>query len=137
MVKLNEFTFALMNEKYYTPRIEDIRVGYEYESLQKQQDGTEKWIPNKIIRKYDLEADWEGWLYYNIIRVPYLTREQVESEGWKYNGNTFEKNRCRLDFVASEEHCELSIDDMHDSYLFQGTINSVNEFRTLIKWLGI
>ena len=79
----NKMFMGIVENKYYTPSIEDIRVGYEYESLQKQQDGSEKWVPQKIVRRYDLEGDWENWLYYGIVKTPYLTKEQIEAEGWK------------------------------------------------------
>src|SRR6187431_2955175 len=70
--------------KYFTPSIEDIRVGYECELLifnWKKDKG--EWIPTVLeITNFDHES--EAWaLSLNIIRVPYLTKEQIEAEGWE------------------------------------------------------
>lgn len=66
-----------MESKYFTPDIEDIRVGYECEI--KNED--DKWISKTIGFEY-------GWLeiperYNTRLRTSYLTKEQIEAEGWE------------------------------------------------------
>lgn len=79
----------MMENKYYTPDIEDIRVGYECEQLidyithnewKKEIFGKGCWLP---------EGDVGGimhWYHTCIInkrlRTAYLTKEQIEDEGW-------------------------------------------------------
>ena len=66
---------------YFVPDIEDIRVGYECEI---KPTGSEEldWMP------YVINGD-TAFKYYKTkgkgatsIRVPYLTKEQIEAEGW-------------------------------------------------------
>jgi len=76
-----------MRDKYFTPQIEDIRVGYECE-LKYLNGGWTKFI----IKDTWVGRDGEGDLmevYGAIegtnpipIRVPYLTKEQIEADGW-------------------------------------------------------
>lgn len=73
-----------MENKYFAPVIEDIRMGYEYEY---RVGDKFKWQEGKIL---NLSTDRDGWglselLYYleeGNLRVAYLTAEQIEAEGW-------------------------------------------------------
>ena len=69
---------------YFVPDIEDIRVGYECEI---KPTGSEEldWMP------YVINGD-TAFKYYKTkgkgatsIRVPYLTKEQIEAEGWVFD----------------------------------------------------
>lgn len=71
--------------RYFVPNIEDIRVGYEYEVYR---SGTNIiWDKKKIESINELtfgvstfkQNVAEGW-----IRTLYLTKEQIEAEGWKW-----------------------------------------------------
>jgi len=92
-VTLNSKDFP--TSKYFTPDIEDLRIGYEceicinygYESFNK---GEEIWKP-KVINLKDSEGAYLGELGdilagiddgYQPVRVPYLTEEQIVAEGW-------------------------------------------------------
>ena len=126
-----------MENKYFTPDIEDIRVGYEYESLQKQEDGSEKWVPQKIVRRYDLEGDWEGWLHYGIVRTPYLTKEQIEAEGWKHYGNNCFELNPRWFCSWYPEINRLEVYDNENEKNFAGKCKDINTFRKICKLLEI
>ena len=130
-----------MENKYFTPDIEDIRVGYEYESLQKQEDGSEKWVPQKIVRRYDLEGDWEGWLHYGIVRTPYLTKEQIEGEGWTKEKSYFIKNNIYLffedKFLEIDSGNPFSWEAIDSEILFKGKCKDINTFRKICKLLEI
>lgn len=72
--------------KYFTPLIEDIRVGYECEipSMIFQNETMVDWR-SYVLKHHDLkyyfgELKEEDLL--KRIRVPYLTKEQIEAEGW-------------------------------------------------------
>ncbi len=78
-----------MENKYFTPNIEDIRVGYECECLWCCPN-PRVWIPIEVT-----EDDREEYAKLPVqevihrikeIRVPYLTKEQIEAEGWVYKG---------------------------------------------------
>ena len=126
-----------MENKYFTPDIEDIRVGYEYESLLKQEDGSEKWVPQKIVRRYDLEGDWEGWLHYGIVRTPYLTKEQIEAEGWKHYGNNCFELNPRWFCSWYPEINRLEVYDNENEKNFAGKCKDINTFRKICKLLEI
>lgn len=87
--------------KYYTPDISDLRVGYECEvNLVKSGTITNQDKNGNTITEYT-EPDWKkivikDYTYLEVaivillpdnrLRVPYLTSEQIEHEGWvEYN----------------------------------------------------
>lgn len=75
---------APKNQEYFTPSLEDIRVGYECET---QVDPYPDWVKT-IIQDGDclnfiINKDWQ-------IRVPYLSKEQIETEGWKFKGKSID-----------------------------------------------
>lgn len=117
-----------MENKYYTPSIEDIRVGYECET---QVDPYPYWvktiIENGDCLNFIIEKDWQ-------IRTSYLTKEQIEAEGWEYtHHNRFIKDVYYLDF----DRTGLLISYGEGTYCYDGACPSINEFRTIIKLLNI
>jgi len=134
------------DKKYFTPEIEDIRVGYEYEIENDPVRGI--WDKEIIENLYDLE----NFCKYNKkdndaeIRTQYLTKEQIEEEGWK-------QAKCSnpeiLSFTKDKYwHCwytsggnVLSIDKgtrpLLPNQYFRGYCPSINEFRQIMKLLGI
>lgn len=86
-----------IDNKYFTPSLEDIRVGYEAEvswEYYRNPDGTKSsnpdgWKPvvfkgvDEAVRKYHSLG---------MYRVPYLTKEQIEAEGWKDLHNVSNKD---------------------------------------------
>jgi len=76
------------DKRYFTPDIEDIRVGYECEM---SMDTKEKNWRKVIIRQEDFTPySWydhhqERPTYRQVVfRTPYLTGEQIEAEGWTF-----------------------------------------------------
>lgn len=75
---------------YFVPEIEDIRVGYECEiesSWGWQRDIWPRVLGMDTITGFDVQdrGVWkvtEELVQMNGIRVPYLTKEQIEEEGW-------------------------------------------------------
>ena len=157
----------IMENKYFVPEISDIRLGYEYETNYNCEKKWEKKIVN------DLYCDNEGngelqdlltlinyhntdildWKinYSNRIRVPYLTKKDIESEGWLVNENTdtyFTKNdkdctEKTLFLHVTYEHCGVPVwvtigyEDNDKDDRFSGACPSINELRYIQKLLGI
>ncbi len=74
-----------MQNNYFIPDISDIRVGYEYEYIigtvfqkVKIRNLTDPLLKN-------IEAAFES----KVARVPYLTKEQIEAEGWELSPYSF------------------------------------------------
>jgi len=113
-------------EEYYTPDPEEFRVGMEYETLR---NGV--WKLNEI-------SLWKDKLEKEPARVKYLTKEQIESEGWEYHiqDQVFYKNKLRLQYNFTNKI--LTIDNGYsDETLFYGICKSINELKYIQKLLQI
>lgn len=160
-----------MKEKFFTPNIEDIHVGYEceyqgnygYESFN---NGEETWIPIKIKLK-DEEGAYTSQLEdiligmddgYQPVRVPYLTKEQIEAEGWtsfitEFKGDIVPENMTYT-FFREDRNYMLGwnfntnkitliikdpslVENYYTEPTFRGECKDINTFRKIIKLLGI
>jgi len=83
----------MMENKYYTPDIEDIRVGYEGE-INWSRGYSETFVPFKITVQNE-DFAYTGLLSeivdamddgYAEVKTPYLTKEQIEAEGFTFKG---------------------------------------------------
>jgi hypothetical protein len=123
-------------EEYFIPEIEDIYVGYECE-LQDEKN----WNHFKFYRKYDFEIDLERRIFNQTIRVLYLTKKQIEAEGWISQSETgfFTKDKYELYYNQqwnNDKEFSLQILDQ-PNFLYQGECKDINTFRKLIKLLSI
>ena len=144
---------ANMENKYFTPDIEDIHIGYECEILYPHNmiEYNEKlnenlWEKHKFeLRESLSEGDSMSFDY--IYRTPYLTKEQIEAEGWKkyYIDGTYIKDNHILNFDFATGLNRLNIHKKpetgknvtsHDM-LFNSKCKCINDFRKIIKLLGI
>jgi len=131
-----------MDDKYFVPDIEDLRIGYEFE-FQGIPKGWHKMIfkedDSLIVMKYNIEKLSDA------IRVPYLTKEQIEAEGWKeiskYN---YEKINSNITAYYGDDHYLWIMHPgktiLGEDYLansFKGECKSINEFRYICKLLKI
>jgi hypothetical protein len=152
-----------MKNKYFIPDISDFHNGYEYE----RNDGGEwysvtcdlydardiKTLLNKKVLdtfpegKSPLDSDTYSVHYkatgIDRIRVPYLTKEQIEAEGWKYD---LDQSDGAITFVKKVKGCyhelhfnskkkEVLINYSSDSLPFK--CKDINTLRKIIKLLGI
>jgi hypothetical protein len=138
-------------KKYYTPNIEDIRVGYEFEQLY---DNT--WEKST----YSAIHISLFTLYHKIelgqVRVPYLTKEQIESEGWEFvesyesdwdtRRDVFKKKNYKVTYDYWESDgmimsgaFQLMIEEVYSytAIIYKGYCKSINEFKTICKLLKI
>lgn len=129
-----------MNEnKYYTPEVEDLYIGYIYEvkCIGKPIDDYEAlhWKIYTITKEdlFEWPIDYE-------FRTKYLDKEDVESLGWKLEevltGNTsrFKYNDVLLVFNISNQRVRIN----HLSITkFDGQCKSINELKKIMKWLNI
>jgi hypothetical protein len=138
----------LQENKYYTPDIEDIYIGYSCEL--KKQGEWKNYIclrPNELsnlLHQY-LEPRMDGIP----VRTPYLSKEQIEAEGWSeegnYTGTSFYKNNWKLGFkrgtIKKDENTILNTSTiaifLNEDIRYVGECKSINEFRKICKWLGI
>ena len=124
-----------MENKYYTPNIEDIFIGYECEMFM-----SKKWQKH-IYNKNDFESihiDMDGrW-----VRTKYLSKEDILAEGW----DILTDNKSNYGFIKGKSLCyfwkgsipyiEIYPEEGYDTQ-YQGECLSINEFRKISKWLKI
>ena len=172
--------------KYFTPEIEDIFVGYEFEFLESGYSYPVELLADNQVKLLSAPTKTEIWkkdiydvlsfsypdeeeseevgnnLKYYIdnkqIRVPYLTTEQIEDEGWEHiasyrDGGTriFSYNnkkytyeitfRGRTHLTPSDKIVITEIRETVDrpvrDNIFNGECKDINTLRKLIKLLGI
>ena len=124
--------------KYFTPSIEDIRVGYELET---DYPITNSEFVKQVITKEDLgfHITMLGGASYRY-RVPYLTKEQIEAEGWEIDsafhmltGEAYKKNEFELHHIGRT----IKIWKPNHFGSFTGDCKDINTFRYICKLLGI
>lgn len=129
--------------EYFTPLIEDIRVGYEFEVfLTSPKDKQGSWkIRNYKGKWVDDNVAFDYYLKNNKIRVPYLTKEQIEAEGWKWDSKlpypNFRKKDCFLEISYAQDKTSVHIHYGEGTSLFDGLCKDINTFRYICKLLGI
>lgn len=166
-----------LNKNFYTPVIEDIKVGYECEV--KPINESMNWFSGVL--KFEKGYRGEGLFNLNPfwfahkdgkygpvkiqifdidhIRTPYLNKEQIEKEGWKYKKETSPEERKKYSFEKDNLFLLLDLEfsipiislifkdpSIEENYrwlnspeLFKITIPcpSINEFRFINKLLKI
>jgi hypothetical protein len=142
-------------QKYFIPEIGDIRVGYECE----KEDSIKGYEPYTFDLKgvrdvmQDEISDYrETWF-----RTPYLSKEQIEAEGWKetelskkvagdYKRKAFIKNNYFLIWdTFRDSYIEITLIDPSKDYRFMNPENfkctvpckDINELRYICKLLEI
>lgn len=131
-----------MENKYFTPDIEDLHIGYELEVNYnfKFNDVFHKIIIDSFEELSDIHSRMSGNC---VIRVPYLTKEQIEAEGWIPHGQgndngivySLLKNSFRI--AIWRDSLKIQIQECEGNILFEGHCKDINTFRKICKLLGI
>jgi len=124
-----------MENKYYTPTIEEFHVGATFEYLR---NGT--WyedITNDLFECHDIWKDHEAERH--PVRVKYLDREDIEECGFKFdwgNENQYESNGWAL-YPDNYTDKRIEIWSPHTSEIvFCGTIKNKSELKRVLKMIG-
>jgi hypothetical protein len=134
-----------MEDKYYTPDISEFYEGFEWEQyLSGSNKEYQKMIftlkdVNFIVNCY-LKSLQDGW-----IRVKYLDKEDIESEGfifvindggWEY----FSRYPKQLSYYKDRPtEIEISNGESYDERetYFQGIIKNKSELKRILKMIGV
>ena len=146
-----------MENKYYTPSIEEFFVGFECEWQSKIRQ--ESW--NKQICDVDLiNIAYDSFEHSDIeepfneqFRVKYLDSSDIEELGFtvvKTKGNSFEavkKFTFTYDnypsegeyniIVSGDKYCVIKLKDIGETTLFRGEIKNKNVLKQVLKMLDI
>lgn len=71
-----------MENKYYTPNIEEFHVGFEYERLYQNDDILYQWDKEEMSVNFLTLDDIDNEILNEEIRVKFLDKEDIESLGW-------------------------------------------------------
>ena len=126
-----------MKNKYFTPDIEDLCIGYECQFRMDKNSiyWEELLISNKdIIKELINHPEFE-------FRTIYLTKEQIEAEGWTKEKSYFIKNNIYLffedKFLVIDSGNPFSWEAIDSEILFKGKCKDINTFRKICKLLEI
>lgn len=142
-----------MENKYFTPDIEDIRVGYECEYRVGEKYDWNKHIVENLYTDRDGYgiSELESYLKEGNLRTPYLTKEQIEAEGWfilgVYPGEAtiykkgehellHSKNKIKITKVWKSFEGEPD-ERTHRKDIYNGECKDINTLRVISKLLGI
>jgi hypothetical protein len=141
-----------MENKYYTPSIEEFHVGFECEIL----NAYYKWNPIKFTighyaelamdnNQRGLTADTSEY------RVKYLDREDIESLGFVFKGKSIDIHfemegsfdivrwtyyKCLLSYGLHDQLAVIKIVHIGDEFnVFQGKIKNKSELKRLLQQL--
>ena len=132
-------------EKYFTPEMQDFYLNYEFE-LQTNKGWKKGIFPNLIEEESDnfglvekYKQDIFMKLAHAITRVPFLTKEQIENEGWEFTEQINNRLYFRKGaFVLTFEDDYINIDNTKGQDIgYWGKCKDINTFRYLIKLLEI
>ena len=147
-----------MENKYYTPTIEEFHVGFECEVY--------GFNPNNRLNN-NIEKKWEKITfsiedinllkdkYLDSFRVKYLDREDIESLGFEYQDGKMIKGysdnfiykpnnnlQYNLTYVYAKNILRIHVEDLvyfeeSYNYLYQGKIKNKSELKRILKQLNI
>lgn len=123
-----------MKNEYFIPTLEELHVGYE---LELEDKFPSEWYEERITKYHSLEL-LSKWINSKEVRVPYLTKEQIEDEGWEWIRD-FEYRYRYGNFRLFYYEDRKAIIDINGYFIniFKGKIKDINSFRKVIKLLGI
>lgn len=143
--------------QYYTPKLSDFFIGYEYEAYNKF---FKSWV-NEVFNPYLSSQYYEEFSTFKSeiesgqIRVPFLTAEHIVQSGWiikessqvdleffdsKNVWYTFEKDNYQIrwwgdpDYIEIYEVYTIHINQKEElDCIYQGKCTSINEFRQILN----
>lgn len=143
--------------EYFSPNIEDIRVGYECDMTTPTKD----WWTHDTWVTYVLKEQPCFWnseiselsgaiskIELNQIRVPYLTKDAIKDEGWeilkKSDNNYIYASKGMSELRYDMEHTTLAVynsvwkmTDMIKYPAYYGECRCKNEFRQIMKQIKL
>lgn len=128
---------------YYTPKIEEFYVGFEYESMHKGE-----WIKDKITQVCDIPEDDLEHNNGSETRVKYLDKEDIESLGFTYSKDMmyalskFSNKKIHILFNNYDNKIVIMRNDDHmfteqDTIYFSGKIRNKSELKQILKIISV
>lgn len=132
-----------MENKFYTPELEEFHSGFEFEFFYKNTWHKHS-LDGKPIVHHELDEFKDDLMKiaHAITRVKHLDREDIESFGWKPLNNNFDFFELGDFRLTVEDNLQILINHKdgvydHSDNGFHGTIKNKSELRKLMKQLNI
>ena len=129
-----------MENKYYTPTIEEFHVGFEFESNYVGFSSDLKW--KKILLNNSHDWFWTAYKQDAVeteFRVKYLDKEDIESLGFTqitYDCYNLPIGDEELRLLFENDIFKIFLADKYSDMLFQGTIKNKSELKRVLKMLN-
>lgn len=139
IIRENENQLIWGDTKYFTPSIEDIRVGYECEYMIGSQ-----FTPFRFSTPYTALGSFSNMqaaIETGHVRVPYLTKEQIEREGWVFvwahpGELQFRRRNNTIAFNFVDYSLLVQVGN-ENIFSYKGPCKDINTFRYICKLLNI
>lgn len=138
-----------METKYYTPKWNELFIGYTLQYLGYSSEEERK-VWKDLVVTTDFLANGYSESRFNMIedheiRTKFLDKQDIESEGWKFQYQTLlgvdEYNTFYFYLKGYDLYWLPRDNDIRilkeASPLYVGECKSINEFRKITKWLNI
>lgn len=126
-------------KKYYTPSIEEFRVGFQFEVNYGSIENP-NWVVDSLYT--DQQVNVLPFMITSNIRVKYLDKEDIESLGWSCENGyypsemLFLKGAYYLTLYPGHE-INVLITNANERPYFDGQVKNKTELITLLRQLGI
>lgn len=126
-----------MENKYYTPKMSDFHLGFEFE----EKIAEDIWHPRTFLFKWFKEDIILKLLDKNKIRVKHLDREDIESLKWKYISK-YEYKKEKTNHLFNYElyiskNNQIIYINHGQRTLFEGAIKNKSELKKIMQMLNI
>lgn len=145
-----------MESKYYRPRIEEFRIGFEFEGLIKTLSWGEEpeasWLPITLGGNAPPDKLFSGQLLQDFtkvrdnlkfFRVKCIDREDIESFGAfvdtdrafkRYQMSFIIPEKCSIDFFPETNNFRIGD---REGYLFRGSLRNKSELKEILIQIGV
>lgn len=126
--------------QYYTPKLEDLFVGYECQIKRHKEAGFEPSLINAADFEFLMRMIKEGNAN---IRTPYLSIPDIERLGWQRKADTqtgvfnFRRPGYHLTVNLAIQQCAIFVGDIGIRTVFSGWVPSINELRQVHRLTNI
>ena len=155
MVRADEESGLYDSPKYYSPEVNEFRIGFKYErflvkelTLPIKKEYEDTWAPMRWTGGYPDRNSLAALIRHGHIRVKHLDREDIESFGFVWNENwiSFYRNpdfelqlesKDGINYVSIAtgfwDECDVFCCDV----VFRGTIKNKSELEVILKQIGV
>lgn len=124
--------------KYYTPKIEEFHVGFEYEVLDFALNMQDKAFRKDIITIVSDIANARDWLSDGEIRVKYLDNEDIKSLGFVDRGmNRYTTDEFIIVGGGNNPNFYYILNRIDQEGSFAGIIKNKSELGKILKMIGV